>query len=328
LRALVAGAAGFLGSHLCDRLMSDGLEVLAVDNLYTGCRANLRHLESSRGFTFLEHDITMPLDAAKMGNIDIMFNMACPASPPHYQRDPIFTLDTNYLGTKNLLELAAAKRARMLQASTSEVYGDPAVHPQTESYRGNVNCFGVRSCYDEGKRIAETLMLEYSRKFGVEIKVVRIFNTYGPRMRADDGRIVSNFIVQALRAETLTVYGDGSQTRSFCYVDDLVEGLVRMMSSEREFIGPVNIGNPVEFTVLAAARLIIAEAGARSQIGYRPLPSDDPTKRKPNIDLARAKLGWEPKIAFEEGVRRTIEYFRGICMDSGRQSTLVKGDSD
>lgn len=310
MRALVAGAAGFLGSHLCDRLMSDGLEVLAMDNLYTGRLANLRYLEGRRGFRFLEHDITKPIDPAAVGAIDRIFNLACPASPPQYQRDPVFTLDTNYLGMKNLLELAVAKKARILQASTSEVYGDPAVHPQVESYWGNVNCFGLRSCYDEGKRIAETLMLEYSRKFGLEIKVVRIFNTYGPRMDPQDGRIVSNFIVQAIKGEPITIYGDGSQTRSFCYVDDLVDGIARMMRSEGSFIGPVNIGNPGEFTVREAAELIKELVGSASPIVYQPLPSDDPKKRKPDISLAVAKLGWRPEVAFREGAVRAIEYFR------------------
>jgi len=312
MRALIAGGAGFLGSHLCDRLLREGYEVLVVDNLYTGRKANLRHLEGTKEFRFLEHNIIEPPDPAEVGEIDVIFNLACPASPPHYQRDPIFTLDTGYLGMKNLLELAVAKRARILQASTSEVYGDPAIHPQVESYWGNVNCFGIRSCYDEGKRIAETLMLEYHRKFGVEIKVVRIFNTYGPRMDPADGRIVSNFIVQALKGEPLTIFGDGSQTRSFCYVDDLIEAIFRMSRSEPTFIGPVNIGNPGEFTVKEAAELIIEKTGSSSRIVYCPLPSDDPKKRKPDIGLAIAKLGWQPLVPFGEGVVRTIEYFRDL----------------
>lgn len=309
-KVLVAGAAGFLGSNLCDRLLEDGRSVLGLDNFYTGRRDNVARLAGNPRFSFLERDIVMPLVGEAFEGIDAIYNMACPASPPHYQRDPLFTLDTSYLGVKNLCELARRTGARILQASTSEVYGDPLVHPQVESYWGNVNCFGLRSCYDEGKRVAETLLLEYSRKYGIGIKVVRIFNTYGPRMRPDDGRIVSNFIVQALRGENLTVYGDGSQTRSFCYVDDLADALVRMMSSPPDFIGPVNVGNPGEFTVLEAARLVIALTVSSSTIVHLPLPSDDPSKRRPNIDLARSKLGWEPKIAFEEGLRMTIEYFR------------------
>jgi len=310
--ALVTGAAGFLGSHLCDRLLADGLSVVGVDNLYTGDRRNLAHLARETRFRFVEHDITAPLGPEVVGEIDAIFNMACPASPPHYQRDPLFTLDTNYLGVRNLCELARTTGARILQASTSEVYGDALVHPQVEAYWGNVNSFGLRSCYDEGKRVAETLMLEYSRKHGIEIKVVRIFNTYGPRMQRDDGRIVSNFIVQALKREPLTIYGDGRQTRSFCYVDDLVDAIVRMMNSEREFMGPVNIGNPEEFTILDAAHLIIAATGSSSSIAYFPLPSDDPTRRRPDITLARRKLGWEPKVRFEDGVRKTIDYFATI----------------
>ncbi|MGA2545591.1 MAG: UDP-glucuronic acid decarboxylase family protein [Rectinemataceae bacterium] len=310
MRALVAGAAGFLGSHLCDRLVAEGFEVLAVDNLYTGRRKNLCHLEGVRGFSFLERDITRPIEPAAAGSLDLIFNLACPASPPHYQRDPIFTLDTNYLGTKNLLELAASKKARILQASTSEVYGDPAVHPQREDYWGNVNCFGPRSCYDEGKRIAETLMLEYARKYGIEIKVVRIFNTYGPRMDPDDGRIVSNFIVQALKGRPMTIYGDGSQTRSFCYVDDLVEGFLRMARSEPSLTGPINIGNPGEFTVREAAEIVKELTASPSEIVYRPSPGDDPKRRKPEIGLAVSRLGWRPEVPFREGLLRAIEYFR------------------
>lgn len=310
MRALIAGGAGFLGSHLCDRLLREGYSVLVVDNLYTGRKVNLSHHEGKPGFQFLDHNIIEPLDPGAVGEVDVIFNLACPASPPHYQRDPIFTLDTGYLGMKNLLELAVTKGARILQASTSEVYGDPAIHPQVESYWGNVNCFGIRSCYDEGKRIAETLMLEYHRKHGVEIKVVRIFNTYGPRMDPQDGRIVSNFIVQALRGEPITIYGDGSQTRSFCFVDDLVEALVRMSKSDAAFTGPVNIGNPGEFTVKEAAELIIQKTGSASGIAYRALPSDDPRMRRPDITLARERLGWEPRVGFSEGIMKTIEYFK------------------
>lgn len=310
MRALVAGAAGFLGSHLCDRLRSDGVEVLGFDNFFTGDRENIAHLSRDRGFAFFEHDVTVPTDTATTGSLDLIFNMACPASPPAYQRDPLLTLDTNYVGTKNLLELARETGAVILQASTSEVYGDPTVHPQTEGYWGNVNCFGLRSCYDEGKRVAETLMLEYARHYGIQIKVARIFNTYGPRMSPDDGRIISSFVVQALRGEPLTVFGDGSQTRSFCYVDDLVDGLVRMAASEASFTGPVNLGNPEEVTVLKTATYIKKITGSNSVIEYRDLPSDDPKRRKPDISMAESKLGWSPRVRFEDGVKRTIQYFR------------------
>jgi UDP-glucuronate decarboxylase len=312
-KVLVTGAAGFLGSNLCDRLLAEGCIVVGMDNFYTGEKGNLAHLAANDRFSFEEWDIRTPLpEKETLAGVDSIFNMACPASPPHYQRDPLFTLDTSYLGVKNLCEFAVKRKARLLQASTSEVYGDPAVHPQVESYWGNVNCFGMRSCYDEGKRVAETILLEYKRKYGLEIKVVRIFNTYGPRMRSDDGRIVSNFIVQALRGEDLTVYGDGSQTRSFCYVDDLIDGLVRVMGSPPDFIGPVNIGNPEEFTVFEAAKLIIAATHSRSEICYKTLPSDDPTKRKPDISLATQRLGWEPRVPFNDGILQTIDYFRAI----------------
>ncbi len=319
MRALVAGAAGFLGSHLCDRLRRDGIEVLGLDNLYTGSRDNIEHLEGDPGFTFVEHDITRPADAVVTGPLDIIFNMACPASPRAYQRDPLFTLETNYVGTRNLLELAREQGAIILQASSSEVYGDPAIHPQVESYWGNANCFGARGCYEEGKRVAETLMLEYSRRYGVRIKVVRIFNTYGPRMDLEDGRIISSFIVQALRGEPITVFGDGSQTRSFCYVDDLVDGLVDMAASDPSFTGPVNLGSPAEFTVLETASIITEMIGSTSQNVFKPLPPDDPRKRKPDIGLAESKLGWHPQVPFEEGVSRTIEYFKGIvgCSPQG-----------
>lgn len=312
MRALVAGAAGFLGSHLCDRLRRDGIDVLGLDNLYTGSRDNIAHLEADPHFSFFEHDITRPIDAAAAGALDVIFNMACPAAPLTYRRDPLVTLETNYVGVRNLLELARAKGAAMLQASTSEVYGDPTVHPQVETYWGNVNCFGERSCYDEGKRIAETLMLEYARRYGVRIKIVRIFNTYGPRMDPEDGRIIATFIVQALRDEPITIFGDGTQTRSFCYVDDLVDGLVRMAASEPAFTGPVNLGNPNEFTVLEAARIIKEMTGSNSATVFKALPSDDPKKRKPDISLAESKLGWRPRVPIEQGVARTIEYFRGV----------------
>ncbi|OBH04734.1 NAD-dependent dehydratase [Mycobacterium sp. E2699] len=311
MRALVAGAAGFLGSHLCDRLRRDGVEVLGLDNFYSGSRENLSHLENDPGFGFLEHDITRPLDAPAAGPLDVIFNMACPAAPLTYQRDPLFTLETNYAGVKNLLELARDKDAIMLQSSTSEVYGDPTVHPQVESYWGNVNCFGVRSCYDEGKRIAETLMLEYAHRYRVRIKVVRIFNTYGPRMDPEDGRIIGTFIAQALRDEPITVFGDGNQTRSFCYVDDLVDGLVRMAASAPSFIGPVNLGGTAEFTALAAANIIKGMTGSRSAIVFTALRQDDPKQRKPDISLAESRLGWRPQVPFEQGVARTIEYFSG-----------------
>jgi nucleoside-diphosphate-sugar epimerase len=313
LRALVTGAAGFLGSHLCDRLRRDGVEVLALDNFYTGRRENIAHLEGDPGFSFLEHDVTQPITAAAVaGPLGLIFNMACPASPLAYQRDPVFTLDTNYLGMRNLLELALEKEAIILQASTSEVYGDPTIHPQVESYWGNVNCFGVRSCYDEGKRVAETLMLEYARRFGVRIKVVRIFNTYGPRMDPDDGRIISQFIVQALRDEPMTIFGDGSQTRSFCYVDDLVDGLVRMAASDASFTGPVNLGGTDEFTVLETALIIKEMIGSPSATVLKNLPEDDPKKRKPDITLAESRLGWRPLVPLGVGVAQTVDYFRSI----------------
>ncbi|OBB97722.1 UDP-glucuronic acid decarboxylase family protein [Mycobacterium sp. 852002-30065_SCH5024008] len=311
MRAVVTGAAGFLGSHLCDRLRRDGVEVVGLDNFYTGRRQNLTHLEGDPGFSFFEHDVTRPLDAAAVaGPLDLVFNMACPGSPFAFQRDPVFTLDTNYLGTKVLLELALEKGAIMLQASTSEVYGDPTLHPQTESYWGNVNCFGPRACYDEGKRVAETLMLEYARRFDARIKVVRIFNTYGPRMDPEDGRIVSQFIVQALRGEPITVFGDGSQTRCFCYVDDLIDGLVKMATGDPSFTGPVNLGSQDELTALEVARTIKEMTGSSSPIVFQALPEDDPKKRKPDLTLAESRLDWRPLIPFGRGAELTIEYFR------------------
>ena len=314
MRALVAGAAGFLGSHLCDRLRRDRIEVLALDNFYTGRRANLTHLVGDGGFTFFDHNVTLPLDVAEIpGRLDFIFNMACPGSPFAFQRDPVFTLDTNYLGTRHLLELALQKGAVMLQASTSEIYGDPLIHPQDEGYWGNVNCFGPRACYDEGKRVAETLMLEYARAFGARIKVVRIFNTYGPRMDPEDGRIISQFIVEALRGEPITVFGDGSQTRSYCYVDDLIDGLVRMAKSDASFTGPVNLGGPTELTVLETAHMIKEMTGSKSPIVFEPLPEDDPKRRKPDITLAESKLGWRPVVPIERGVALTIEHFRSVA---------------
>jgi UDP-glucuronate decarboxylase len=310
VRALVTGAAGFLGSHLCDRLRRDGIEVLGCDNFYTGRPANISHLEGDSGFSFFEHDVTRPIDVGAVGPLDVIFNMACPGSPPAFQRDPVFTLDTNYLGVRNLLELAREKGAIILQASTSEVYGDPTIHPQAESYWGNVNCFGPRGCYDEGKRVAETLMLEYARRDSVRIKIVRIFNTYGPRMDPEDGRIISSFIVQALRGEPITVFGDGSQIRSFCYVDDLVDGLVKMAASESSFTGPVNLGATAEHTVLDTARIIKEMTGSHSDTVFMALPQDDPKMRSPDISLAETQLGWHPEVSFEQGAARTIEYFR------------------
>lgn len=307
-RVLVTGGAGFLGSHLCDRLISDGNDVICLDNLFTGSKENIRHLLENPHFEFIRHDVTDPIQL----EVDQIYNLACPASPPHYQYDPVKTAKTSVYGAIHMLDLAKSKKARILQASTSEVYGDPEVHPQPESYRGCVNTIGIRSCYDEGKRMAETLFFDYHRQYGVEIKVIRIFNTYGPRMNPEDGRVVSNFIVQALRGEDITMYGDGTQTRSFCYVDDLIDGMVRLMNSPAEFTGPVNIGNPGEFTMLELARKVIDMTGSKSQIVFRPLPSDDPLQRKPVISLAKEALGWEPSICLDEGLEKTIGYFKGI----------------
>lgn len=307
-RILVTGGAGFLGSHLCDRLIEAGNEVICVDNLFTGSKDNINHLLSNPKFTFICHDITEPLGDIKVEQI---YNLACPASPPYYQYDPIKTAQTSVFGAMNMLELARKVRATILQASTSEVYGDPLVHPQPESYRGNVNTIGIRSCYDEGKRMAETLFFDYHRQHNIDIKVIRIFNTYGPRMDANDGRVVSNFIVQALKGEDITIYGDGKQTRSFCYVDDLIEGMIRMMNS-KDFTGPVNLGNPGEFSMLELAQKVLELTASDSKLVYMPLPGDDPTQRKPVIDLAKEKLDWEPTIALEEGLKKTIAYFKSI----------------
>ena len=304
---LVTGGAGFLGSHLCDRLINEGNKVICVDNLYTGSLENIKHLMDNPNFSFKEHDVIEPMDVT----VDQIYNLACPASPPHYQADPIKTAKTSVFGALNLLELAKKNNARILQASTSEVYGDPQVHPQPESYRGYVNTIGIRSCYDEGKRMAETLFFDYHRQHNVDIRVMRIFNTYGPRMNPNDGRVVSNFIVQAINGEDITIYGDGTQTRSFCYVDDLIEGMYRLMNTE-DFTGPVNIGNPGEFTMLELAKKVIELTGSKSQLVYRPLPSDDPLQRKPVIELAKEKLDWEPTIMLEEGLKKTIEYFKSI----------------
>jgi UDP-glucuronate decarboxylase len=304
---LVTGGAGFLGSHLCDRLIAQGQEVICVDNLYTGNRDNIRHLLGEKYFEFIRHDVGFPLYL----EVDRIFNLACAASPVHYQSDPVATTKTSVLGAINMLGLAKRRKARILQASTSEVYGDPQVHPQPESYWGHVNTIGIRACYDEGKRCAETLFFDYHRQNAVDIRVIRIFNTYGPRMLYNDGRVVSNFIVQALRGDDLTLYGDGSQTRSFCYVDDLIEGMIRMMDQDLE-IGPVNLGNPGEFTVLELAEIVLRLTGSRSKLTFKPLPQDDPARRRPDITKAKSVLGWEPKVALEDGLKETIAYFRRI----------------
>lgn len=307
-RVLVTGGAGFLGSHLCERLLQDGNDVICVDNLYTGSKDNIRHLMTNPYFEFIRHDVTEPLYV----EVDQIYNLACPASPVHYQSNPVKTTKTSVYGALNMLGLAKRVHARILQASTSEVYGDPEIHPQPESYRGCVNPIGIRSCYDEGKRVAETLFFDYKRMHNIEIKVMRIFNTYGPRMNPLDGRVVSNFIVQALKGEDITIYGDGSQTRSFCYVDDLIEGMVRLMASPADFTGPCNLGNPGEFTIKQLAEKIVEKTGSKSKLIYQPLPSDDPLQRKPVIDLAKEHLGWEPKVMLDEGLDKTIAYFKRI----------------
>ncbi len=305
-RVLITGGAGFLGSHLCDRLLREGHDVLCVDNFFTGSKANISHQISNPYFELIRHDVTFPLYV----EVDQIYNLACPASPIHYQFDPVQTTKTSVHGAINMLGLAKRVKARVFQASTSEVYGDPEEHPQSERYWGRVNPVGPRSCYDEGKRCAETLFFDYQRQHDLDIKVVRIFNTYGPRMHPNDGRVVSNFIVQALRGDDITIYGDGSQTRSFCYVDDMIEGFVRMMDSESGFTGPVNLGNPGEFTMLELAEKVLRLTGSQSKLAFKPLPTDDPRQRQPNITLAKAKLGWEPKIPLEDGLKETIAYFR------------------
>ncbi len=307
-RVLVTGGAGFLGSHLCERLLGQGHDVLCADNYFTGRRDNIAHLQNQPNFEALRHDVTFPLYA----EVDEIYNLACPASPIYYQFDPVQTTKTSVLGAVNMLGLAKRTRAKVLQASTSEVYGDPTVSPQDENYRGNVNPLGPRACYDEGKRCAETLFFDYHRQHGTRIKVVRIFNTYGPRMHPQDGRVVSNFIMQALRGEDITLYGDGMQTRAFCYVADLIEGLLRMMGTEDDVLGPINLGNPHEITVRELAERVVALTGSRSRIVYRPLPQDDPMQRCPDITLAKQKLGWEPAVRLEEGLTRTIAYFRAM----------------
>ena len=304
-RVLVTGGAGFLGSHLCDRLLSKGCDVLCVDNLYTGSKRNIAHLIGNPYFELCRHDITFPLYV----EVDEIYNLACPASPIHYQNDPVQTTKVNVHGSINMLGLAKRIKAKILQASTSEVYGDPSVHPQPETYYGNVNCIGPRSCYDEGKRCAETLFFDYFRQHKLKIKVARIFNTYGPRMHLNDGRVVSNFVVQALRGEPLTIFGDGTQTRSFCYVDDLIEGLVRFMDSIDDVTGPMNLGKPGEFTILELAKKVIELSNSRSEIIFEPLPADDPRQRRPDITLAREVIGWEPKVELDEGLKKTIAYF-------------------
>ena len=305
-KILITGGAGFLGSHLTERLLREGHDVLVVDNFFTGSKQNLAHLMGNPNLEIMRHDVTFPLYV----EVNQIYNLACPASPVHYQYDPVQTTKTSVHGAINMLGLAKRTRARILQASTSEVYGDPEVHPQPEGYWGRVNPIGIRSCYDEGKRCAETLFFDYFRQHQTDIKVVRIFNTYGPRMHPNDGRVVSNFIVQALQGKDITIYGDGSQTRSFCYVDDLIDAMVRMMATEDGFTGPVNIGNPGEFTMLELAEMVLKLSGSKSKIIHQPLPSDDPKQRQPNIDLAKAKLGWEPKVSLEDGLKETISYFR------------------
>lgn len=307
-KILVTGGAGFIGSHLCERLLNEGNEVLCLDNYFTGSKENVIHLLSNPYFELIRHDVVHPFHV----DVDQIYNLACPASPVHYQYNAIKTIKTSVMGAINMLGLAKRLKAKILQASTSEVYGDPHVHPQPESYWGNVNPIGIRSCYDEGKRCAETLFMDYHRQNGVRIKIVRIFNTYGPRMNPEDGRVVSNFIVQALKGEDITIYGDGTQTRSFQYVDDMVEAMIRMMATDDSFVGPVNTGNPGEFTMLELANLILELTGSKSKLVFKPLPSDDPKQRKPDISLAQEKLGWEPKIQLREGLTETIAYFDSI----------------
>jgi UDP-glucuronate decarboxylase len=312
-RIVVTGGAGFVGSHLCDRLLARADEVLCVDNFYSSSKQNVEHMLPNPRFELVRHDVTFPLYL----EADEIFHLACPASPIHYQRDPVQTLKTSVHGSINVLGLAKRLKARVLQASTSEVYGDPHVHPQTEDYWGNVNPIGIRACYDEGKRAAETLFFDYHRQHGLQVKIARIFNTYGPRMHLNDGRVVSNFIVQALQGEPITLYGDGLQTRSFCYVDDLVTALVAMMDTADDFTGPVNLGNPGEFTILDLARKVIELTGSRSKVVFRPLPGDDPTQRRPDISLATSALRWNPGIGLDQGLAKTIEYFRGVVRHGG-----------
>ncbi len=308
MRILITGGAGFLGSHLSDRLIEKGHEVIVVDNFFTGSKKNLEHLIGNPRFELIRHDVTFPLFI----EVDAIYNLASPASPVHYQRDPVQTIKTNVLGAVNMLGLAKRLKVPIFQASTSEVYGDPEIHPQPESYWGRVNTIGPRACYDEGKRAAETLFFDYQRQHGVKIRVARIFNTYGPRMAAEDGRVVSNFIVQALKGEDITIYGDGSQTRSFCYADDLVAGFMKMMESDQPLLGPINLGNPGEFTMLELAQQVIEITGSKSQLKFMPLPQDDPKQRQPDITKAKAELGWEPKVQLREGLEKTISYFKTV----------------
>jgi len=312
-RILVTGGAGFLGSHLCERLLKQGHEVLCVDNLFTSRKDNIKPLMDDKNFEFMRHDVTFSLFV----EVDEIYNLACPASPIHYQFDPVQTTKTSVMGAINMLGLAKRLKIPVFQASTSEVYGDPEVHPQPETYKGAVNPIGIRACYDEGKRCAETLFFDYKRQHDLNIKVVRIFNTYGPRMHPQDGRVVSNFIMQALRGEDITIYGDGKQTRSFCYVDDMVEGFLRMMDKPKEFTGPVNLGNPNEFTILQLAELVIKIIGNKNNIIFKPLPQDDPMQRKPDITLAKKELGWEPNVMLEEGLVKTVEYFDRLLKEKG-----------
>mgnify|MGYP001365998334 CR=1 FL=1 len=314
-RTLITGGAGFIGSHLCDRLLIEGYDVLCVDNYFTGTKSNITHLLDNHQFELMRHDVTFPLYV----EVDQIYNMACPASPIHYQYDPVQTTKTNVHGAINMLGLAKRAQARIFQASTSEVYGDPRQHPQKESYWGNVNPIGIRSCYDEGKRCAETLFFDYFRQHNLEIKVGRIFNTYGPRMRPDDGRVVSNFIVQALRDKNITVYGKGDQTRSFCYIDDLVEGILRLMTTKKEVTGPMNLGNPIEYTILEIAKIIIDQIGSKSKIIFEALPEDDPKQRQPDISFAKSKLNWEPKTQLKEGLVKTIQYFDQILSNNDKR---------
>ncbi len=307
-RILVTGGAGFIGNHLCRRLLDEGNHVICLDNFFTGLKRHIEDMMPNPNFELIEHDIIEPVDI----KADQIYNLACPASPPHYQYDSVKTMKTSVLGIINMLELAKKYNATILQASTSEVYGNPLVHPQKETYWGNVNPIGIRSCYDEGKRAAETLVCDYHRQYGVDIRIIRIFNTYGPNMDPKDGRVVSNCIMQALKGEEITIYGDGSQTRSFCYVDDLVEGIILMMNNKNRFAGPVNLGNPSERTVLDLAQKVLELTGSKSKLSFLPLPSDDPVKRKPDISIAKAELGWEPKVDIVEGLKKTIEYFKTV----------------
>ncbi|QWV95550.1 SDR family oxidoreductase [Geomonas oryzisoli] len=307
MRILVTGGAGFIGSHLCERLLREGHDVICLDNFFTGSKRNIAHMLDHRSFELIRHDVTEPI----LLEVDRIYNLACPASPIHYQYNPVKTTKTSVMGAINMLGIAKRVRARILQASTSEVYGDPQVHPQTEAYWGNVNTLGLRSCYDEGKRVAETLMMDYHRQNHVDVRIIRIFNTYGPKMAENDGRVVSNFILQALKGEDITVYGGGEQTRSFCFVSDLVEGMMRMMETPG-FTGPVNLGNPAETTILEFAKKIIALTGSTSRIVYRPLPADDPKQRQPDISLAKQMLGWEPTVSVDDGLKQTIDYFRSV----------------